>query len=101
MEKADNVLMVKAQFPWDDVGAWSALRRVVELDGNGNYLKGNTICIDTKDCVVHAEDVKVGVVGVSGLIIVASREGVLVCDVRRDQDTRQVARMIEKEGEDA
>ncbi len=55
MEKADNVLMVKADFAWDDVGTWGSLRRVMELDENGNYRSGRTICVDTKDCVVCAE----------------------------------------------
>jgi hypothetical protein len=38
--------------------------------------------------------VPVGAVGVEGLIIVASPEGVLVCDMGRDQETRQIARMV-------
>jgi hypothetical protein len=46
--------------------------------------------------VIYGEDLPVGVIGVSDLIIVASREGVLVCDRRRDQETRQIARMIEQ-----
>ena len=91
MEKADNVLMVKADFAWDDVGSWGALRRVMTLDDQGNYLRGRPVCVDTKNCVVYGEDVRVGVVGVSGLIIVASKEGVLVCDMERDQTTRQIA----------
>ncbi len=99
MEKADNVLMVKADFAWDDVGTWGSLRRVMELDGNGNYRSGRTICVDTKDCVVCAQDVPIGVVGVTNLIIVASGGGVLVCDGRRDQETRQIARMFDEEGD--
>ena len=99
MEKADNVLMVKADFAWDDVGTWGSLRRVMELDENGNYRSGRTICLDTKDSVICAQDVPIGVVGVANLIIVASPEGVLVCDGRRDQETRQIARMFDEEEE--
>ncbi len=96
MEKADNVVMVKAEFPWDDVGTWSALRRVMDLDESGNYLRGKPICVDAKDCVIYGDNVEVGAVGVSNLIIVASREGVLVCDMNRDQEIRQVARIIDE-----
>jgi mannose-1-phosphate guanylyltransferase len=96
MEKADNVLMVKADFAWDDVGTWGSLQRVMELDETGNYLRGNPVCVDTTGCMVYGEDVPVGVIGVSNLIIVASRQGVLVCDMGRDQETRQIARMIEQ-----
>ena len=96
MEKADNVLMVKADFAWDDVGTWGSLQRVMELDEAGNYLRGSPVCVDAKGCVIYGEDVPVGAIGVSNLIIVASREGVLVCDMGRDQETRQIARMIEQ-----
>ena len=97
MEKADNVLMLKADFAWDDVGTWGSLRRVMELDKDGNYASGRTICVDTKDSVVCAQDVAIGAVGVANLIIVATPEGVLVCDGRRDQETRQIARMFDEE----
>ncbi len=99
MEKADNVLMVKADFPWDDVGTWGSLRRVMELDRDGNYVSGRAICLDTKDCIVYGQDVSIGAVGVANLVIVASPEGVLVCDAQRDQETRRIARMFEEEEE--
>jgi mannose-1-phosphate guanylyltransferase len=95
MEKARNVVMVKAEFPWDDVGTWSALRRVMDLDEGGNYLRGKPVCVDTKGCVIYGDDIQVGAVGVSNLIIVASKEGVIVCDMDRDQEIRQVARMMD------
>jgi mannose-1-phosphate guanylyltransferase len=94
MEKAANVLMVKADFAWDDVGTWGSLRRVLPLDENGNYITGSVACLDAKGCVICGQDAHVGAVGVEGLIIVASREGVLVCDMGRDQETRQIARMV-------
>jgi len=99
MEKADNVLVVKADFPWDDVGTWGSLRRVMPLDPSGNYLRGNPVCVDVKDCVICAEDVRLGAVGVSSLIIVASPQGVLVCDLERDQDARKVAKLMEERQE--
>jgi mannose-1-phosphate guanylyltransferase len=96
MEKADNVVMVKAEFHWDDVGTWSALRRVMDLNEGGNYLRGKPICVDVKGCVIYGDNITVGAVGVSDLIIVASKEGVLVCDMNRDQEIRRVARMIDE-----
>lgn len=98
MEKADNVVMIPADFAWDDVGTWGSLRRVMELDGHGNYTRGKTVCVDTKDCVVYGDDTVVGTIGVSNLIIVASRHGVLVCDPAKDQEIRKIARLLEEEG---
>jgi mannose-1-phosphate guanylyltransferase len=98
MEKATNVRMVKANFAWDDVGTWSSLRRIMNLDDQGNYVSGQPVCIDSSNCVIYSQDIHLGVVGVSNMVIVASKEGVLVCDLSRDQETRQIARIFnEKE----
>ncbi len=94
MEKADNVLMVSAQFKWDDVGTWSSLIRVSELDNNGNYMFGSVTDIDTRDCVILGEDIAVGAIGVSNLVIVASKKGVLVCSADRAQEVREIAKKL-------
>lgn len=96
MEKADNILMVTADFAWDDVGTWGSLRRVMGLDKHGNYASGDFVSVDTENCVICGEGVKIGTIGVSNLIVVASRDGVLVCDLERDQEARQIARMFEE-----
>ncbi len=69
-------------------------KRVLPLDENGNCIIGGVTCVDVKDCVVYGHDVPVGAVGVEGLIIVASPNGVLVCDMGRDQETRRIARTV-------
>jgi mannose-1-phosphate guanylyltransferase len=94
MEKADNVLMVPAQFIWDDVGTWSSILRVLKHDKNGNYIKGNAVSIDTNNCVILSEDVAVGTIGVSDLVIVVSKRGVLVCNADRAQEVREIAKQL-------
>jgi mannose-1-phosphate guanylyltransferase len=94
MEKADNVLMLPAQFIWDDVGTWSSLLRVRELDENGDYVKGNVIRVDTKDCVIFSEDLPVGTIGVSDLVIVVSKKGILVCNADRAQEVREIVKQL-------
>ncbi len=95
MEKADNVLMVPSRFAWDDVGTWSSLTRVFELDEDRNYTAGNIVRVDAKNCVILSDDTAVGVVGVSDLAIVVSKNGVLVCDLSRAQEVREIARKME------
>ena len=98
MEKAENVLMVPAGFEWDDVGTWTSLLRVQALDENGNYRAGTTLSMDTKDSVIYGDGITVGTLGVSGLVIVASKNGVLVCSRERAQEVREIVRRLEAEG---
>jgi mannose-1-phosphate guanylyltransferase len=96
MEKAQNVVMVPADFKWDDVGTWVSLQRVLDLDDKGNYTRGDTICIDTKNCVVVGDGKVIGAIGVENIVIVSSKNGILVCDSKRVQEVREIAKSIEK-----
>jgi mannose-1-phosphate guanylyltransferase len=95
MEKAENVLMVPANFTWDDVGTWTSLQRVLDLDDKGNYTRGDTICIDTQNCVVVGDGRVIGAIGVENLVIVSSKNGILVCDRNRVQEVREIVKSIE------
>ncbi len=98
MEQAQRVLMVRADFPWDDVGAWTTLDRTHEHDEAGNVAVGDPVLHETRDCIVYndagAEKMAVGVVGVEGLVIVTTPDGVLVMPKERAQDVREVVKAL-------
>jgi mannose-1-phosphate guanylyltransferase len=94
MQKADNVMMVPARFAWDDIGTWASLARASIADKHGNYKKGSVVSIDTKGCVIHGKDVMIGTIGVSGLVVVATKDSVLVCDIERVQEVREIAKKL-------
>ncbi|MBM3289102.1 MAG: mannose-1-phosphate guanylyltransferase, partial [Candidatus Hydrogenedentes bacterium] len=45
MEHAKRVAMARAEFPWDDVGAWTALDRSYPKDARGNVAVGNPVLV--------------------------------------------------------
>ena len=47
MEKADRVLVVEAQFDWDDVGSWTAVAKYLDKDEHGNASRGEMTTVDT------------------------------------------------------
>lgn len=96
MEKAENALMIPATFRWDDVGTWTSLLRVLGTDEAGNVLRGKTVPLDTDNCVIISDSMPVAALGVSGLVIVASKDGILVCDASKAQEVRQIAKIINK-----
>jgi mannose-1-phosphate guanylyltransferase len=71
LERSERVVVVGADFGWDDVGTWASLRRVRELDDTGNGVFGPSHCIDSSGNIVHSENGEVVVFGVSGLLVVA------------------------------
>jgi mannose-1-phosphate guanylyltransferase len=96
MEKAENVLVIPGAFQWDDVGTWASLFRHKPADEAGNVSEGTAIVHDVHNCLIFADGVTVGAIGVSNLVIVATGQGVLVCDAGRAQEVRELARRASK-----
>ncbi|MBU0983652.1 MAG: NTP transferase domain-containing protein [candidate division Zixibacteria bacterium] len=79
LEKATNVLTIKADIVWDDVGSWNSLERYKELDSENNVLIGETATLDTFETTVFNDsDGLVAVLGVSDLVVVRSGDITLV-----------------------
>ena len=70
MERCGQLVVVPAEFGWDDVGTWAALRRARELDDSGNGASGRTHFLDASGNVVHSEGSAVVLYGVDGLLVV-------------------------------
>ncbi len=97
LEKCPHVLMLEADFPWDDVGSWDALERSRKLDERGNVRVGDIALVDTEGCILLNQTknpaLTIGVVGLRDVVVVASPQGILVAAKDRVQDVRQIAQI--------
>jgi mannose-1-phosphate guanylyltransferase len=102
MEHARRVLVVPADFPWDDVGAWDALERTLPRDAAGNVAVGDPLLLDSNGCVVYnapgAERVAVAVIGAQELVVVVAEDAVLVVPKTRAQDVRRIVTALKARG---
>lgn len=71
LERSDALVVLPAEFGWDDVGTWASLRRVRELDDTGNGVMGNVHCVDASGNVIHADGQCIVVYGISGMLVVS------------------------------
>ncbi len=71
LERSKKVVVLVAEFGWDDVGTWASLRRVRELDDTGNGIMGNAHCIDASGNVIHADGQCIVAYGISGMLVVS------------------------------
>lgn len=79
MEHASNIYTIPGNFGWDDVGSWLSLERHNTFDNNNNIKKGNTVTIDTKNCIIEGEQRLIATLGVENLIIVDTKDSLLIC----------------------
>ncbi|GAB4323648.1 MAG: mannose-1-phosphate guanylyltransferase [Candidatus Zixiibacteriota bacterium] len=71
LELADNVLVIRADMSWDDVGSWLALDRLRQTSMENNVIIGNSVELDSFDMTVYNDsDDLVCTFGVSDLVVV-------------------------------
>jgi mannose-1-phosphate guanylyltransferase len=91
LEKADNVLTVKTDLAWDDVGSWLALERIKERDRNNNVILGKAEVLNTYETtIVNDGEGIIGVLGVSDLVIVKTSDIVFVAHKTKAQDVKEL-----------
>lgn len=95
MERAENVMVLRADFAWDDVGAWDALDRTRTADAHGNVVEGAVLMVDTHDCIALglSPDQSIGLLGLRDMVVVACGDAVLVCHKRDAQRVRLLAQL--------
>src|SRR5216117_1377705 len=80
MEKADRVLVVEAGFDWDDIGSWTAVANYFKNDEHGNAANGAITAVDSTNNIVFDQDgTTIALLGVHNLIVVRTKDAVLVC----------------------
>ncbi|EXU80028.1 mannose-1-phosphate guanyltransferase [Comamonas aquatica DA1877] len=94
MEKTADAVVVPLGAGWTDVGSWSALWDVSPKDDAGNAVQGDAILQDSVGTYVHASNRLVATVGVQNLVVVETKDAVLVASKDRVQDVKKVVEQL-------
>jgi mannose-1-phosphate guanylyltransferase len=101
LEKAGSegkVLTLPASFGWSDVGSWAAVHRMSQRDADGNAGNGKWLGVGAKDCLIHAPDRLVVLLGIQDAIVVDTPDALLVGDLKRSQEVRDLVDELKKKG---
>ena len=90
MERTRLSAVVPASLGWSDVGAWNALWDLGPRDAEGNVLVGDVVAHDTRNSYLRSEHKLIAAVGVEDLVVVATRDVVMVADRDRAQDVKKI-----------
>jgi len=95
LENAENVLAIKADMVWDDVGSWNALERYKNKDMNNNVIIGNAKVADSYETTIYNETEGIIVtLGVSDLVVVKTDDIVLVAHKTKVNEVKQVIKEL-------
>jgi mannose-1-phosphate guanylyltransferase len=97
MEKTDDAMVVPMDAGWSDIGSWSSLWDVSEKDASGNVVQGDVMLHASNNSYVRTSNQLVAAVGVDNLVIVATKDVVMVANKDNVQDVKLVAQKLKQQ----
>jgi mannose-1-phosphate guanylyltransferase/mannose-6-phosphate isomerase len=98
MEKTADAAVVPADLGWSDLGSWNAMYEAAKHDAAGNALQGDAIVQDVSGSYVSADGPLVGVLGLKDVVVVATKDAVLVADRARAEGVKELVGRIKAAG---
>ena len=92
VEKADNVVMVKYDGEWKDLGTWNTLTEEMEEQYSGKTIVGEE-CENTH--IINELSIPVVALGTKDLVIAASPDGILVSDKHKSSYLKPYVESVE------
>lgn len=97
MEKTSDAVVVPMDAGWSDIGSWSSLWEISSKDHLGNASFSDVMLHNTKDCYIRADNKLVATVGVENLVIVDTKDALLVASKDSVQDAKIIAEKLKAE----
>ncbi|MDR7119380.1 mannose-1-phosphate guanylyltransferase/mannose-6-phosphate isomerase [Rheinheimera soli] len=94
MEKTTDAVVVPLDAGWNDVGGFAALWQIASKNEQNNVLRGEVFLHNSHDLYVHSDDKLIAVVGVQDLVIVNTKDAVLVAHKDHTQDIKHIVSQL-------
>lgn len=91
LQKTVKLVAVKFEGFWKDLGTWDAMAEQMNTDTKGNVILDEN-CMDTQ--VINELEIPVTVMGAKNMVVVASKEGILVADKNEAARVKEVTNAI-------
>jgi mannose-1-phosphate guanylyltransferase len=98
MEKTKDVVLLKGDFGWNDIGSWAAMEQIWPKDKDSNFLDAKVISIESSGNIIHSTRKLVAVIGLEDIVIIETEDALLVCRKDRAPDVRRVVEELKKRG---
>lgn len=103
-EKSKDFFMIIADYSWTDIGDWNEVWKNLPKDIEGNVIisgdeeGGEIINIDTTDALIHSDGRLIAAIDVDNLIIVDTKEALLVCSKSHAQSVKKIVEKLKEQG---
>ena len=90
MERSNRIKVIPAGFGWSDLGSYEALWEYFEAEGQSQHFKQNNLVLGTTQ--KHIE-----LIGVEGLVVVETKDAILVLHKPSSQEVKKLYERLEVE----
>ena len=98
IEKTKRMAVVRGHFRWSDIGSWDAIWEVADKQQGDNAIEGNGLIVDSEGCLVHSHGLMTTVVGAKDLVVVSTKDAVLVVPKNKTQAVKGLVEQLKAEG---
>lgn len=93
-EQSPLVSLACLDVEWDDVGAWASVYDVAPKTAAGNVTHGDVMALDTTNSLIRSDGRLVVVIGMKDVIVVATKDALLVTDREHAQHVKQAVEQM-------
>ena len=91
--KASDVLIIKGDFGWSDVGAWDVIYNQMQgqVDQDRNLIKASWLGENTSGCVIIGDKKKlITTIGLEDIVVVDTDDALLICPKSKSQEVKKI-----------
>lgn len=96
LEYIDNIVVVKVNFQWTDLGSWNSIHSYLNDNKNDLYIKGNVVADNVTNSLIMSNDHLIAAYGLQDLIIVHDLDSTLICHKSKANDLKPFVELIKK-----
>jgi len=97
MEHAKKILCLPAKFSWADVGHFKTIYEVLKKNLLDNVVKGQVLALNSQSNLLYNyTDKLMAVVGLKNMIVVETKDALLVCPRDQAQDVKKIVEELKK-----
>jgi mannose-1-phosphate guanylyltransferase len=99
LERSENVWCLPVRFPWSDVGTWASLAQEAGVNSSASsVIAGTAWTFDAPGNLIAGAGRPIVLLGVRGLAVIDAGDALLVANLERSGDVRNVVAALRKRG---
>ena len=97
-ENTADAVVIAMDAGWNDIGSWTSLWDVSGKDASGNACIGDVVVENTSNAFIRSDDKLVAAIGADDMVIVSTKDTVLVAHKDQVQKAKEIAVRLKSDG---